>query len=273
MIMEGQNKPLTSTSLLRRMERLLADRAQGNSRAAQELVYAAWETPDSNAAFDLLTRAVELEVTNIDAWLGLLDYTPTTVEERIPILRRLVALGEQKLGKRVFEQNKGHFWGLLETRPYMRARAQLAWNLMELDRFEESIAEYEAMLDLNPNDNQGMRYPLMACYLAIKRLDGARRLLEQYDELGFSALWAWAYVLERLLAGDPDGATQALQDARRQNRHAQAFFVEQRKVPRHLPGSYSPGSKEEAIIAWNILRRAWTRHPEAHAWLKAQCRK
>lgn len=46
---------------------------------------------------------------------------------------------------------------------------------MEAGRLEESIAEHEGMLELNPNDNQGVRYGLLALYLALKRLDGASR--------------------------------------------------------------------------------------------------
>ena len=37
-----------------------------------------------------------------------------------------VAAGERALGAQAFERDAGHFWGLLETRPYMRARAGLA---------------------------------------------------------------------------------------------------------------------------------------------------
>ena len=55
------------------------------------------------------------------------------------------------------------------------------------------MAEIEGLLELNPNDNQGMRYLLMGAYLAMNRLDGARRLFEKYDERPYTATWAWAY--------------------------------------------------------------------------------
>ena len=35
------------------------------------------------------------------------------------------------LGPRGFKQYAGHFWGFLETRPYMRARAGLAGTLLQ----------------------------------------------------------------------------------------------------------------------------------------------
>src|SRR5439155_1134639 len=80
------------------------------------------------------------------------------------------------------EESKGHFWGMLEARPYMRARQQLADLLLDAGRVSEAIGHFEALLALNPNDNQGVRDILLGCYLAGDDLDGARRLLRVYDE-------------------------------------------------------------------------------------------
>lgn len=273
MIMKRDDKAPDAGSILRRMECMMGGAAKGNDREAQDLVYDAWEAADGDAAFEFLTQAVELDPTNVDAWLGLMDYEPLEGEERIEFLRRLVAMGEKNLGKKAFQKGKGHFWGILETRPYMRARSQLALRLMEAGRLEESIAEHEAMLELNPNDNQGVRYGLLSLYLALKRLDGTKRLFKQYDEREFSTVFAWGYVIERFLTGDTSGAAAALQESRKQNPHAQPYFLGHRRTPRHMPGSYSPGSKEEAVIAWDILKQAWKRHPEAQAWLRTQCGK
>ena len=273
MIMERKKRPNRPVSVLRQMESMMGGAVKGKEREARDLVYDAWEAADGIEAYELLARAVELDPTNVDAWLGLMNFEPLDDNERIDMLRKLVAMGEKNLGKKEFKEGKGYFWGILETRPYMRARLQLALRLMETGRLEESIAEHEGMLELNPNDNQGVRYGLMALYLALERLDGANRLLQQYDELEFSAVWAWGYVLERSLAGDPDGAAKALALARKQNPHVLAYVLNHRKLPKHMPGSYRPGSREEAIIAWDILRHAWNRHPEAQEWLRTQCKK
>ena len=272
MVMERKDGKMSAESVLRRMEKWMGGAVKGKDiqREAQELVYDAWEAADADEAFNLLSQAVELDQANVDAWIGLMDFEPLEDEERIAILRKLVAMGEKNLGTNIFKEDKGHFWGLLETRPYMRARSQLALHLMELGRFEESIAEHEGMLELNPNDNQGVRYGLMACYLAVSRLDGARRLFKQYNERKYSAVWDWAYVLERFLSGEMKEAEKALQAARKQNPHVQAYFLEHRKPPKSMPDSYSIGSREEAIIAWDILRHAWKKHPDAQVWLKAQ---
>ena len=58
------------------------------------------------------------------------------------------------LGPRGFKRCAGHFWGFLETRPYMRARAGLAGTLLKLGDVDGALSHYRDMLKLNPNDNQ-----------------------------------------------------------------------------------------------------------------------
>jgi tetratricopeptide (TPR) repeat protein len=256
------------------MEQMMGGAAGGkrHEHEAQDLVYEAWKCADPEDVVVLLQEALDLDPTNIDARLGLMDFMPMEDEERMDLLRDLVAMAQKNLGKKTFKRDKGHFWGLLETRPYMRARSQLALRLMEAGRIDESIAEHEGMLGLNPNDNQGVRYALMACYLIEKRLEEARRLFDQYDERTLSATFAWAYVLERYLSGDLDGARRALANAQKQNSHAMAYFLQHRKLPKAMPDSYGIGSREEAMIAWDILQPAWKKYPEAGKWLKAEKR-
>jgi tetratricopeptide (TPR) repeat protein len=262
-----------ANSALKEMERMMKNMARNAASDAQELVYDAWETPDPEEAFKLFEQALELDRNNVDAWLGLMSSISLSQEERISVLQKFVAMGEKNLGKKAFKTDKGHFWGLLETRPYMRARGSLAQELMEAGRLEESVAEHEGMLDLNPGDNQGMRYGLMALYLALYRLDDARKLFEQYDERHYSAMFGWASVLERFLSDDLSAAEKALQEVCERNPHAKAYFLGNKKLPKQMPGSYSMGSAEEAIIAYDILKVAWKKHPKAKRWLKAQCGK
>ncbi len=53
---------------------------------------------------------------------------------------------------------RGVFWGVLEARPYMRALYGLGLTLWKQGRLEEAIDILRRMLELNPNDNQGVRY-------------------------------------------------------------------------------------------------------------------
>ncbi|HRT04789.1 MAG TPA: tetratricopeptide repeat protein [Kiritimatiellia bacterium] len=268
-----KRKPLDAAAGLRQMERLLGGAARGKKKQeqeAQQLVYDAWESP-ADQAVELLQQALELDPANVDAWLGLLELGGPPPDEQIGLLRRLVAMAQENLGAD-FNEYKGAFWGFHETRPYMRARGKLAHMLTETGQWEEAAAEYEAMLELNPNDNQGVRYELMTAYLTLERMEGARKLFKTFaGERKHSTIWAWAYVLERRLSGALDEARQALAVARKQNPHAPPYFLGHRKLPKNMPGSYGIGTREEAMIAWEILRPAWEKHPEIIQWLAGEC--
>jgi len=57
----------------------------------------------------------------------------------------------------------------------------------------EAAEEFEAMIELNPNDNQGLRDYLLGLYLALSQLDRAASLFRQYEE-DSSAVFAWGRV-------------------------------------------------------------------------------
>ncbi len=267
----GFPKPAFSArAMMRSLERELARKRETRwlpSDEAQQLFYDAMEAPTDEEESELLQEALKLDPGNVDALLMVLRHRPLPEAEGIEVLRKIVALGEQRLGPEALQGFAGHFWGALETRPYMRAREQLADALRHAGRLEEAVAEWEAMLELNPNDNQGVRYALLACVLALKRLDEARRLFQKYNECQWNTVFAWGRVLERLLSADLAGAESAAKVARKQNPHMEAYLKSHRRLPKHLPDGYAPGSKEEAVCFADVLRMAWRRHPEAWRWL------
>jgi len=235
---------------------------------AQELAYDAMDEADPDRAAVLARQALALDPECADALYVLALNAAPSREEQIQLLGQAVTAGERALGgPRYFEENRGHFWGLLETRPYMRARAALADILRGEGRLEEAIGHYEALLELNPNDNQGIRDVLLGCYFLAGNREGVRRLLEQYAEDG-SAVFAYARVLERLLSGDREGAALAREDAREDNPLVEGYLTGRKKLPRHLPDYYSPGDETEAIHCAVYLADAWKRHPEAVNWLR-----
>jgi tetratricopeptide (TPR) repeat protein len=270
----GRSRDAGPRALFRSMERSLAGGQpvkDATAHEAQQLVYDAWEAPTDEEEQELIQRALEIDPTNVDALLQAAVYAGLDGEEEIEFLRKVVAIGEKNLGPRTFKQCAGGFWGFIETRPYMRARERLAEVLRVAGRLEEAIAEWEAMLQLNPNDNQGLRHSLLPCLLMLHRLEDARKLFVKFEgEFESNAVFAWGRVLERFLSEDLAGATTALAGARKQNPHMQPYVKGHRKLPRYLPEAYSPGSKEEAICFADVLRAAWEKHPAALKWLETQ---
>ncbi len=253
-------------ALARKRDTLVAKREE-----SEALFYDSLEAATTEEEWNLLTQAMDEDPGNVDVLLSLLDFLVVTLDEEILALRKIVALGERRLGKKGFKDYAGHFWGSLETRPYMRARAWLADALYEAGKTDEALAEREALLLLNPGDNQGIRHLLLPTYLERRQMDDAARLLDAYkDECECCATFAWCRVLERFLSGDEPGAAQALTVARKQNGFTEAHLLGHRKQSKYLPESYASGSKEEADCFAESLNKAWGAHPAALKWLAAQ---
>lgn len=216
-----------------------------------------------------IEAALKLDPDCADALMMLADICAQSPEQHIDLLRNAVAAGERSLGGPEFiRQHKGHFWSLLETRPYMRARAELAAALMQAGDFAGAMREYEACLVLNPGDHQGLRY--MAVGLALELGDFAKleKLLTEYDEE--SAAWLWARVAQRFLSGDVDGATRALREAEKLNPHVRQYLSGRKPHPKRQIEFYSHGDESEAIMCLDCIGRGWKAHPTLVAWLRDQ---
>lgn len=264
----GSEPPFNPAALRVMMERTFGHNKLSDEARAQELVYDAMEASTWEHGLRLVRQALELDPENVDALLMLLGASDFKGEERIEALRGIVATGAKRLGKEAFKELVPHFWGFIETRPYMRALQALAAALREAGRLDEAAQEWAEMLALNENDNQGVRYELLSALLAQGRLDEARVLMERFKGEGeWSVVFAWGRVLERLLSGDEASASKELAVARKQNAHMEAYLKGHRKLPKNLPGSYKPGSKEEALCYADVLMGAWKAHPAAVTWL------
>lgn len=244
--------------------------AEANARdEAQQWAFEAMEATSEAQARKLAKRALRLDPDCLDALVVLADLDAHTQREMIEALQKAVAAGERSLGEKFIRENKGDFWLLLETRPYMRAMERLAALLRGEGIRLDAIGVYRRMLELNPNDNQGVRDPLLGLYLETGDLKGAREVLEEYKE-DASANFAWARVLERFLSADQPGAAAALKIARKANRFVELYLSGQKGIPKEMPEMYSLGSDEEAVLVLDNMAPAWAEHKEALFWLMEQ---
>jgi tetratricopeptide (TPR) repeat protein len=183
---------------------------------------------------------------------------------------RAVKAAAAALGKRAFVEDVGHFWGLLETRPYMRARHGLAQCLWHLGDRAGAIAHFEELLRLNPNDNHGVRYQLAACLLEAGQDDALDALLARYAD-DASAVWTWsATLLAFRRSGDTTKSRDALRAALDQNPHVAGYLLGEKKLPRHLPDYIGFGDEPEAIAYAAEHGDAWRGTRGALDWLAAR---
>src|SRR5215217_5203105 len=117
---------------------------------AQDLIYEAFETESPRKRVQLAKKALKVSPDCADAYVLLAEEDAGSLEEARELYQKGAEAGARARGRETFEEEAGHFWGILETRPYMRARQGLAVCLWELGEREEAIEHYQEMLDLNP---------------------------------------------------------------------------------------------------------------------------
>jgi tetratricopeptide (TPR) repeat protein len=232
---------------------------------AQELIYQALESTGKRR-LELARKALEISPDCADAYV-LLAETMRDPQEARRLYEQGLQAGQRAVGSEIFEEGAGHFWGILETRPYMRARLGLAEVLWYLDEREEAIGHLQDMLRLNPSDNQGVRYLLANWLLATSRDAELEKLLSQYPD-EWSAAWAYTKVLHTFRRRGPGKAADAaLREAMEVNPYVPRYLLGVDRLPKQMPGYYSPGDQNEAISYAAEGAEVWLETPKALEWL------
>ena len=235
---------------------------------AQSLMYEAFDAP-AHRRVALARQALALSADCADAYLLLAEEAAASLEEARELLEQAVAAGERALGPEPFADDVGYFWGLVETRPYMRARAALAETLWALGRRDEAVEHQRDLLRLNPNDNQGVRYRQAEYLLALERYEELDELFAAYDE---DAAAAFAYT-KALAAyrrqGDSSQARELRLEARTLNPHVPAYLAGRKRLPARLPDYVGFGDASEAVDYAVGAKAQWQETPGAVAWLAA----
>jgi tetratricopeptide (TPR) repeat protein len=238
---------------------------QGVKDRAQDLIYDAFEAVGQKR-YKLAEQALKLDPNCIDAY-NILAEKEKYIEDAIKLYEKAMLIGEKELGKSFFMKNKGHFWGLIETRPYMRAKLQYATSLNELGKIGKATKHFEELLELNPNDNQGVRYTLFIIYVEKGEWNAAHSLLQQYEE-GTAQNAYNMLLLELLEKGFTAKAGKLLKAAKSLNKHVIPYLLGKKRLPDQPPEYYGWGDENEAIIYANEHLHLWGEIDGLCEWIK-----
>ncbi|MEA3369001.1 MAG: SEC-C metal-binding domain-containing protein [Candidatus Ratteibacteria bacterium] len=237
---------------------------------AQDIIYDAWETESRKERIKMAREALSVSPDCADAYNLLAEEEAGTFEEAKKLYEKAVEAGERALGKKTFKESKGYFWGVLKTRPYMRARAGLAQSLWKSGDHEKAIAHYRDMLRLNPNDNQGIRYILSGCLARLKKYEELDKLLnkrEYKNDCGIEWLYAQA-LLSFVKEGDSQNSRQYLNAAIKSNSYAVDYLVGRRRMPTVVSDTIAMHSEEEGAYYAVNFYEAWVEVSGVIKWLK-----
>ena len=232
---------------------------------SQDLVLQAYdETPAKGKK--LIKQALELDPDNADAY-NYLASVENDVDKALALYRQAVEAGERALGEEFIQENKGHFWGLFETRPYMRAKAGVAGCLYAKNRVNATIEVYREMIELNPSDNQGVRYLLATILLSKKDLSDYESFVKKYEGED-SALWHYNNALYHFKKmGKSAKSDGELMKAYKFNPYVMEFMLGLKELPEEMPQFIGRGDENEAVAYIFDAIHTWGKTDGALNWM------
>jgi tetratricopeptide (TPR) repeat protein len=231
---------------------------------AQELAWDAWEAESPEESVALAKKALRLSPDCTDAY-NVLAIHETSMSKTIAHYQKAIKAFLKKKGESYLLKNAGHFWGIIETRPYMRAMEGYGRCVWDSGEKEMAADVYHNMLILNPNDNQGVRYILAAWLLILKKYDEAHRLIKEYDDDAGPAI-SWAKLLLDIIEQkNKTTINKSYRQAIKCNPHVVPFILKKKRLPKSIPGSFALGSKEEAAVYMLLEygKELWKQYPSA----------
>ena len=235
---------------------------------AQEVMYEAWTTLSPTRRIKLAKKALSISKDCADAYVLLAEESSKSIPEAIRLYEQGVAAGERAIGLEAFQEYEGDFWGMLETRPYMRAREGLASTLWAIGDTEAAIDHFQDMLRLNPGDNQGIRYYLLTLYLETENDAALQELLKRYKN-DYSANWFYTQALVAFRKyGRIVRSGKKLRGDRGRTTCSQPSLLGRKRLPKEQGPYLSPGNEDEAIDYASDGLRFWHETTGALDWLR-----
>ena len=236
-----------------------------NQQKANDLMFDAYDCLPAKGK-KLANDALKLDPDNIRAMNYLAEHEKTP-EGSLKFYQKAMESGKKQLGETFFNENKGHFWGMYETRPYMTAKLGFAHCLEALDWKDEAIKEYNEMLELNPGDNQGVRYMLASSLLYNGKFKEFFELYKKFKDEK-STFWLFNYALYLFATEGPKmKANKALLLANKENPYVIDFMTQRKEMTKNPEGHYSPGDQNEATYYLMDNFRAWMKVENTLDWL------
>lgn len=145
------------------------------------------------------------------------------------------------------KDNIGHFYGIFETRPYIRGLYAKADYLILDGKIKQARDICKEILRLNKNDNMGSRYLLMAIYAYFEEENDMIKLYKKYPEEDLEMLFPLFILYYKL--GNDKKAKEYLDRINKVNQHFIKFFKGTMKENTDIPyRHYAKGDSSEVIM-------------------------
>lgn len=231
---------------------------------AQDLVEEAYDLPIREAMKNI-DVALNFNPDCIEAY-EYLGSVQRRIDSALSYYEKGIEIGRRIFGGKYLEKNRGHFWGIHETRPYMRCLFEYADLLYMSGKKEKGVEMMKEIILLNPNDNQGVRDQLMLYLIEQNEFEQYEFYSNMYpvDGGAFTHFNRALFAFKR--KGDNDYTSEILKNAVKENIFVIPLIISS-KIQSELPDSYGIGDKHEAKYYAVYAQRIWHQTPGAIKWM------
>ena len=219
---------------------------------AYELLEQAEQAKSEKQAIKLAKQAYEKCPACFDAILFQVDLEKNALK-RDQLLNEGLKKEEERLKKEKYfsKDNIGHFYGIFETRPYIRGLYMKMCYLILDGKYKMAINTGKEILRLNENDNTGARYNLLALYALLEDETSLLDLYNKYEEENLEMLFPM-FVFYYKQENDQK-AKKYLQRIEKANPHFLKYYQGKINMDENTPpGYYSLGSESEVLMYFEI---------------------
>jgi hypothetical protein len=178
-------------------------------------------------------------------------------------------LASKIFDKQFEEENKGYYWGLNQTRPYIRMLLTKMDYLEEEGKRKDAIIVAERIIYLNERDNNGVRDVLQRLYLMEKRFDDYIEIIEKFPD-DYSVAYFYNYALYLYIiegANHPD-TEEAMQEAIEFNPYVLPYLTKKKKLGELNISYYNPKEEDGAQLYYDENIVLWQSVYGVQNWLK-----
>ncbi|MBK8982665.1 MAG: hypothetical protein IPM38_10180 [Ignavibacteria bacterium] len=232
---------------------------------AKDLVYDSYDLSPTKAKANI-EKALKLDPDCIEAYefLGTMELT---AELAGVYYEKGIAIGRRVFGGKYLKEHKGMFWGFHETRPFMRCLLHYSDCLYTMGKIKECVAILEEMIELNPNDNQGVRDQLLLYLIQLGESKKFLKYAKMYNE-DFTAFPVFNLALFTFKTeGETDNSNKLLLKALKQNKFVAKKLLSNKPITK-LADHYGVGDENEADYYASFAQHIWAETKGAREWLK-----
>lgn len=215
---------------------------------AYEILEEAQNAKTEKEAIKLAKKAYEKSRECFDAILFQCDLEENGIK-RMKLLDEGLEFEKNRLKKEKYfdKENIGHFYGIFETRPYIRGLVIKAEYLLEEGKLRQAESVCKEVLKLNKNDNMGARYLLMAIYATLEEEKDMLKLYQKYPEESLEMIFPLFALYYKL--GNDKMAKEYLNRVDKCNSNFVKFFKGTIKESKEVNlGYYSRGDSSEIFM-------------------------